>query len=166
MRLFQSAWVPGRAERLPSMSFHLARWHPRRGAAQTSILNHPSSLLADSYPRADWPESGALLPRSHFQAPLSSGCTGPRLARLASEAYDCRVRGCSLQDGSSRGWRLEPEKASIYKAFPAPSPPPWRRGPGHWLPCQYGRPSGPAPAKPRGPRLPRPRLCRPGRIGC
>lgn len=156
--------VPGRAECLPSMSFHLARWHPRRGAAQTSILNHPSSLLADSYPRADWPEGGrspewALLPRSHFKPlflraatwPHSCQEKGPRLQRLMtaeSEAAPCKM-------AAAGGGRLEREKASIYKA-PSSLLRPGGRGPGHWLPCQYGRPSGPAPTRPRGPSLPTP----------
>lgn len=157
--------VPGGAERLPSMSFHLARWHPCRGAAHTLIINHPPSLQADSYPRADWPQlvggspEWALLPRPHFK-PLSLRATtwpyfcqekGPRLQRLMtaeSEAAPCKM-------AAAGGGRLEPEKASIYNA-PSSLLHPGGRGPGCWLPRQYGRPSGPAPTRPWGPSLPMP----------
>lgn len=159
--------VPGRAERLPSMSFHLARWHPRRGAAQTSANKLPFVPLADSYPRADWPEEWALLPRSHFK-PLLRAATwphscqekGPRLQRLMTA--ESEAAPCKMAAGGGRRSQRKPLFIKLLSSSSAPE----AGGPGHWLPCQYGRPSGPAPTSHGAQALPRPRLCRPGRIGC
>ena len=74
---------------MPSMSFYLARWHPRRGAAHTLITNHPSSLLADSYPRAEWPQRGG--PPSGLSCP--DHISSPSLFGLPPDPIPAKRKG-------------------------------------------------------------------------
>lgn len=113
--------VQGGADCLPSMSWDMARRHRVREAAHTLIMkNSLPSLLTDSYVQAAWPRqvprvlsyagdisSPSLLWPATLPHPYQEeGCH-------ASGADVYRVRGCSLQDGSSRGWACR-ARESLY----------------------------------------------------
>lgn len=99
------------------------------GTRQGGIYGEELPGVDNNRPHAFWltPTQGglasgecpecALWPRSHFKALSFLAATLPHARQKegpsASEADACGVRGCSLQDGSSRGWACR-ARESLY----------------------------------------------------